>query len=285
MNEAGVRDKRAEDGGGPQGQRMPPVLARLMDRAWEYYGIARSLRMYYPDPFHLRRMQRFYAQFIRPGDLCFDIGAHVGSRIGAWLRIGAQVVAVEPQPACVRLLRRWYGGKTNVTLVASAVGATPGDGVMLVSRRSPTVSTLSPAWVSRVTRLPSFAVHRWDGAVPVTVTTLDELIARYGEPAFCKIDVEGYEPEVLRGLSRPLRCLSYEYIPVAVESALACLDRLSGLGAYEFNASPAETMRFVFPQWVEGAHMAAWLKGLSPDERAGDVYARLRPGQLDGVRG
>ena len=280
MNESGAQRNKVAEGGEHERRRPPPAVASFMDRVWEYYGIARSLRMYYPDPFHTGRMQRFYAQFIRPGDLCFDIGAHVGSRIRAWSRIGARVVAVEPQPACMRLLRRWYGGKPNVRLVESAVGAAPGEGVMLVSRRAPTVSTLSPAWVSTVTRLPSFAVHRWDGAVPVAVTTLDELIARYGEPVFCKIDVEGYEPEVLRGLSRPLRSLSFEYIPVAVGAALACLDRLSSLGAYEFNASPGETMQFQFPAWVGGPEMAGWLQGLSGEDRTGDVYARLQAGAV-----
>ena len=49
-------------------------------------------------------MDRLYGQFVRPGDLVFDVGAHVGDRIAAFRRLGARVVAVEPQPALVRTL-------------------------------------------------------------------------------------------------------------------------------------------------------------------------------------
>ena len=130
-----------------------------MQSLWDYYGIARSLRLYY-GPFHILRMTRFYAQFIRPGDLCFDIGAHVGTRVSAWSRIGARVVAVEPQRAMMRFLRWWHGRAPNVELVEAAVGARPGEQVMRVSQRTPTVTTLSDEWASAVSRAPTFAVSR-----------------------------------------------------------------------------------------------------------------------------
>ena len=192
----------------------------------ECYGIARSLRMYYPDRSHIRRMARFYAQFIRPGDLCFDIGAHVGSRIGAWSRLGARVVAVEPQASLMRLLRHWYGKAPNVVLLEQALGSVPGRQVMHVSHRTPTLTTLSDEWLAKVSRAPTFAGTRWDSSVVVPVTTLDELIGRYGRPTFCKIDVEGYELEVLKGLSQPVPALSFEYIPAVTDLAADCVERL-----------------------------------------------------------
>jgi FkbM family methyltransferase len=240
-------------------------------------GIARSLLMYYGDPAQPRRMARFYARFIGPGDLCFDIGAHVGSRIPAWSRLGARIVAVEPHPTCVRILRRLYGGAPNVELVEAALGASPGEQVMLVCDREPTVSTLSQEWASTMRRRRrSFATVRWDRLVVVRVTTLDALIARYGEPVFCKIDVEGYDLEVLTGLSQPLRALSFEYVPPALDTALACLDRLRQLGPYEFNWSPGESMRLQLPDWVDARQVAALLRSLSDQANPGDVYARLR---------
>src|SRR3990172_5141577 len=88
-------------------------------------GLLRSLIIYYAKPFQLQRMARFYRDLIGPGDLCFDIGAHVGNRIAVWRRLGARVVAVEPQPSCLTLLRRLYGRDPGVTLVGEAVGAAP----------------------------------------------------------------------------------------------------------------------------------------------------------------
>lgn len=237
--------------------------------------------MYHGIPFRKRRLARFYAQFIGTGDLCFDIGAHVGSRLSAWARLGARVVGVEPQPLCIRWLERLYGHYSNLILVEEAVGAQSGTGTLLVSQRTPTVTTLSRDWIEAVRRVPSFSTVRWDRTVPVTVTTLDDLIARYGEPAFCKIDVEGYELDVLRGLSRPIRALSFEYVVAAKDAALDCIQYLRQLGAYEYNWSPGESHRLQAAAWLGTDEMLAHLQGLSGDEGSGDVYARLVHSHLD----
>ena len=242
-------------------------------------GLLRSLLMYYAIPFRSRQLARFYAQFIQAGDLCFDIGAHVGNQLRVWSRLGARVVGVEPQPACMRFLKLCYGRHPSITLVEQAVGAVPGTQALHVSQRTPTVSSLSREWIDTVQRIESFAWVRWDASVSVSVTTLDRLIAEYGRPAFCKIDVEGYELEVLRGLSQPLPALSFEYIPAALETALGCIARLGELGAYAFNWKPAalgESYRLQSASWLSPDAMAAQLKSLPPDGASGDVYARLR---------
>jgi len=145
----------------------------------QWAGLLRSIAVYYGNPVKLRRMQRFYAQFIQPGDLCFDLGAHVGNRLLVWSRLGARVVGVEPQPACIALLRRWYGRSPSITLVEEAVGAAPGEATLMVSARTPTVTTLSQNWIDAVRQSESFAAVRWENAVTVQVTTLDDLIAAF----------------------------------------------------------------------------------------------------------
>ena len=230
--------------------------------------------MYYGVPLRNRALTRFYAQFVRPGDLCFDIGAHVGNRVRALSRLGARVVALEPQPQCMRLLRRWYGHHPDIELIEQAVGAAPGTRTLFVSERTPTVTTLSQNWITAVGATPGFAGVRWDRSIPVCVNTLDGLIARYGEPAFCKIDVEGTELDVLRGLSHPLKALSFEYIPAATDIAVACVDRLGELGPYEYNWSPGELPRLRSSTWLGPTQMANLLQGMPVRERSGDVYAR-----------
>lgn len=249
----------------------PPSIRRNLRRS---LGLLRSLLIYYAKPFQIRRMVRFYAQLIRPGDLCFDIGAHVGNRVNAWSRLGARIVAVEPQPHCMALLRRLYGRASNIVLVEEAVGAAPGAQTLLVSESNPTVSTLSSDWIKAVTRVDSFAAVRWEGAVQVTVTTLDALIARYGEPAFCKIDIEGYELEALRGLSHPLRILSFEFIPAAQEIAIGCIERLAALGDYQYNWSIGEQHRWASSTWLDADAMCRQLLQMPPDGPSGDIYAR-----------
>ena len=247
----------------------------MISHGQRWLGLTRSIAMYYGNLRKLRSMQRFYAQFIQPGDLCFDIGAHVGNRLWAWRKLGARVVGVEPQPLCMQFLRYWYGHQPQVTLVEAAVGAVAGIQPLWISERTPTVTTLSKAWIDTLQAVPSFAAVQWRQADAVKVTTLDELIARYGEPRFCKIDVEGYELEVLRGLSRPLAALSFEYIPAARATTLGCIDRLHQLGVYEFNWSVGEQHRWQSPGWLDRGQMERQLAGMAVTAPSGDIYARL----------
>lgn len=240
----------------------------------QWLGLARSLVMYYGNPIKLGRMQRFYAQFIRPDDLCFDIGAHVGNRSWIWSRLGARVVALEPQPLCMKLLQRWYGRRPGVTLLEAAVGATAGSAILWISERTPTVTTLSQEWIGAVQQAASFAAVKWQAQVTVPVTTLDALITQYGVPAFCKIDVEGFELEVLRGLSQPLPIVSFEYVPATKALAIDCIARLQRLGDYEFNWSIGEQHRWQSASWLPPTAMNAHLQQLAVDDQSGDIYAR-----------
>src|SRR5271169_6084896 len=87
-------------------------------------GVIRSLWIYYGQ--RHRAMDRLHRGLMRPGDLVFDIGSHVGDRIASFRRLGCRVVAVEPQPALVRVLRLLYGAAADVAIEPCAVGRAPG---------------------------------------------------------------------------------------------------------------------------------------------------------------
>jgi hypothetical protein len=101
------------------------------------------------------------------------------------------------------------------------------------------------------------------------------LIARFGLPAFVKIDVEGAEPLVLKGLTRQVAALSFEYLPRALDEARACCARLKELGDYEFNWSAGESYRFDSPAWLDTRQLIDALSSPAGQRRSGDVYARL----------
>lgn len=239
-------------------------------------GFTWSFLIYYGLPFHHRALTQIYAPFIQPGDLCFDIGAHLGDRVRTWSRLGARVTALEPHPGMMNWLRRWYGHKPNITLVEQAVGAQPGEATLWMSRLTPSVSTISRDWLATVKRNRRFVGVRWEEQIPVTVTTLDALISQYGRPAFCKIDVEGAELEVLQGLSQAIPALSFEYIPAMIEIALGCINRLDQLGHYEYNWRVSEFPRWRSSVWLSSQDMATNLARMPQDGNSGDVYARLR---------
>lgn len=216
----------------------------------------------------------FYAALVGPGDLVFDVGANVGNRTKVFLRLGARVVAVEPQPACASLLDEAFGDDPLVTVVREALGAAPGEAEMRVSDAS-TISSMSVNWIEAVRSSGRFAAYRWNRTIAVPVTTLDALIARFGAPVFVKIDVEGFELAVLQGLSRPVRCVSFEFTPECADAGLACVARLESLGFARFNYSAGESVCFESTEWIGASAVRARLESLRGDVHTfGDVYAR-----------
>jgi len=218
-------------------------------------------------------MDRLYRGFVLPGDLVFDIGAHVGDRVASFRRLGARIVAVEPQPALVKVLRLFYGRRADVVIEAVAVGRGVGTADMMINLDNPTVSTASREFVNAARDAPGWETQRWTRSVVVPVTTLDALIDKYGLPAFIKIDVEGFEQEALLGLTRAVKALSFEFTIIQRDVALACIERCIALGFTRFNAALGESQTFVNAEWVGGEQVARWLTGLPPKANSGDIYA------------
>jgi FkbM family methyltransferase len=238
-------------------------------------GIVRSLRIYYGNRQHGPAMDRLYRQFVRPGDIVFDIGAHVGDRTASFRRLGARVVAVEPQPALAKILRVLYGRDPQVMLEEAAVGRQLGTIELNLNIDNPTVSTASPDFVAAAVRAPGWRDQTWQKRVRVPLTTIDALISRHGLPAFIKTDVEGFEAEALAGLSRPIQAMSFEFTLIQRGIALACIERCTALGYSQFNAAIGESQKLVHSDWTNANVIAHWLTELPPEANSGDVYARL----------
>lgn len=241
----------------------------------EWRALARSLALYHGNRARHRAMDALYRRFLAPGDLAFDIGAHVGDRTSSFRRIGARVVAVEPQPGPMRLLRLIHGRDRDVTLVEAAVGAVEGTVELHVNSANPTVSSTSAGFLAAAREADGWRDQHWDRTLSVPMTSLDALIARHGRPAFVKIDVEGFEDAVLAGLSQPLPALSFEFTTIARDVAGRCLDRLADLGHYRFNLSLGEEQRLAFAEPVAADVMRAHLAALPHAANSGDVYATL----------
>jgi FkbM family methyltransferase len=238
-------------------------------------GIVRSLRIYYGDKPRAAAMDRLYGGFVQRGDLVFDVGAHVGDRVASFRRLGARVVAVEPQAPLVGVLKLLYGRSSDVAIEAVAVGRTVGATSMMINTDNLTVSTASPEFVSAARDAPGWETQRWNRSLPVPMTTLDALIDKHGTPAFIKIDVEGFEEEALLGLSRPVKALSFEFTTIQRDIAHACIERCLALGYSRFNAALGESQSFVNVDWTGGEEITRWLAGLPHAANSGDIYAAL----------
>lgn len=188
---------------------------------------------------------KFYSQFIKQGDLVFDVGANFGNRVEIFIALGAKVVAIEPQKKCVKYLNEKYGNKIHIENVG--LGSKNEQKVFYEADNS-VLSTFSDSYIDKVQNT-RHKTTIWKESNVLSIITLDELIKKYGNPKFIKIDVEGYEFEVISGLTQKSGVISFEYnVPELLEEVKMCVNKLSSIGYDSFAYSIGESM-VINKQW------------------------------------
>lgn len=158
----------------------------------------------------------FYQSFLplnNNNKLIFDVGANKGNKIKAFLQMGFSVIAFEPEKKSLETLRWRYKNNKKVTIVPVGISNEEGKLTMHVTQARSGYNTLSNEWVES---LENENTNRWKKkhiykqSYEVEVKTLDQMIDKYGLPLFIKIDVEGFELQVLKGLHTLPQYLSFE---------------------------------------------------------------------------
>ncbi len=215
----------------------------------------------------------FYSRYISSDDLVIDVGANIGNKVKIFLELKARVIAVEPQKNCVKFLGKTFGRHPNLSIEACALGSKE-EFLEISIASSSTISSMSEQWINSVQESGRFNGHSWNKKQIVKVVSLDHLIQKYGIPQFIKIDVEGYEPEVLKGLTAPISIISFEFTPEYIEAAIRCIKYLSSIGDYVFNYAMGENMEFYRENWMTQNEILHEITMINPESN-GDVYAKL----------
>ncbi|MES2679008.1 MAG: FkbM family methyltransferase [Bacteroidota bacterium] len=219
--------------------------------------------------------KKFYASFLSANDLVFDVGANLGNRVEVFLSLKNKVIAVEPQSYCSAFLRAKFSN--SITLLKIALGAKKDKMTMYINAGSSTISSMSKEWIDSV-KNSRFQNQQWNKTEEVEVDTLDNLVSKYGVPKFIKIDVEGFESDVLKGLTSPVPMLSFEYTTPEQENKLyECLDILHKLDpGYLCNYSAGEKNSFVLSEWPGINDFKNKLaSNIHALEGFGDIYVKL----------
>lgn len=209
-------------------------------------------------------------KFINKEDIIFDIGAHSGEKSKNLFKICSKLILVEPQPECVKILKKKFNNISKVIILPCGISSKKESLKLKINTSNPLISTFSDHW-----NKGRFSSSKWDKVIEVETTTLDQLINDYGHPRLIKIDVEGFEFEVLKGLTKKTGIISFEFTSEFFKDAIKCLDYLNKLGYKKFNYSEGERKKFNF-DWVTKDKISEEIenKTKTSNNLWGDIYAQ-----------
>jgi FkbM family methyltransferase len=249
-------------------------IQRMLQRAGVYHRLRSSIihEMYWKVAGERWIQARekeldFYRRLLpelRPRDLIFDIGANEGFKTDLFLRLGARVVAIEPDEKNQSILRekfmKYRLARKPIEIVGKAVSDKSSTEVMWIDGPGSAVNTLSRKWATALNENKARHTHghsglEFTGYKNIETTTVEDLMSVHGVPMFIKIDVEGYELNVIRGLRRPVPYLSFEVnLPDFRPEGSQCVEILGGLArAGKFNYAVDCEQGLVLDQWASAS--------------------------------
>ncbi|MBU0579717.1 MAG: FkbM family methyltransferase [Candidatus Margulisbacteria bacterium] len=214
----------------------------------------------------------FYSKFLQQGDLCFDIGANKGEKAKIFLALGAKVICVEPQSALKKEFDTKFKNTPNVIFVNKGLADQEGWGELALCETDNTLATLSSAWIQNSRFSKS---HNWHSKEKIPLTTLDLLIKKYGVPKFCKIDVEGYEVNVIKGLSQSIPFIAFEFTKEELTNAKIVLAHLKKIGSIVINYTLGEKNQFIENSWLSPEEIISKLEKNKDPLLWGDIYVKF----------
>ena len=215
-------------------------------------------------------ISNLYKDIVKPGMLVYDVGANMGHYTSAFLKLGAEVICVEPQSGCFKILKTRYKNDKRVQLLHCALDSEEGEKKIHISNMS-TISSMSEEWINAVKTSKRFPGAEWEKEVRVKTNTLESLMAAYGRPDFIKIDVEGYELNVLKGLKSKVPLISIEYTFEVTGTTIKCLEYLEGIGktVVLLNDTYADS------KWISSKDAITALHGITDKDSTGDLFIKF----------
>lgn len=218
--------------------------------------------------------------------LLFDIGANRGDATAAGLSKGFdKIVAAEPAPRIFSNLVKAFIYNPSVIPLKVAVSDSNNERIEFYEAEEDGLSTLNKDWLTDETLPYAGKPFRTVSAITITI---DRLVELYGEPDLIKIDVEGAEWSVFRGMTKHHGKLAFEWTQETIDEHEEQLKYLTGLG-YEFFAPQFIEHHLQEPlnwypigslkDWVD-KHSKDWVEGgwkesnLRPTADVGMVWVR-----------
>jgi FkbM family methyltransferase len=213
---------------------------------------------------------------LKEKDLIFDVGCNVGVKTKEYLNEKTKVVCFEPQARCVEYLLSYFKNNENVVIEPIGLDDKIGESIIYEASHN-TISSMSEEFIETVKK-ERFKDYQWTNKIIIKTDTLDNMIIKHGTPTYIKIDVEGYELNVLQGLTTPVDIISIEYTPELKNSTLKCIDYVDKLnnGKSLFNYGYREDKEFKFNEWVCKDDITKYITSITDYVfEFGDIYIKL----------
>jgi FkbM family methyltransferase len=220
---------------------MKKIIKSLSQSVGAYNTIRYSKFYYwilkYKNPNYIKALNEdlaFYCSALGGGtlDLVFDVGANRGDKTWVFRQLAKKVVSFDPDKLCFEALRTRYARDRGICLENVALGDREHVGKFYVEEEGSAYNTLNEKERDWLVSNRNQNIRE----VLVSVSTLDNMILKYGIPNFLKIDVEGSEMTVFNGLSQPVPVICFEAnLPRFREESIYIVKQLSSYTAARFN--------------------------------------------------
>lgn len=251
---------------------MKKYLHKAAEFCGLYYVVIDSrpydlyVRLFYPPAHEQRRKEfLFYKRLLANarGEVVFDIGANQGAKCRLFRRLVSRTVCVEPDRRSCEILRERFRHCSNVQVIQAGAGNSCEIAEYKVFSAGSPLNTFSTKWQATLENEGQDRfkeILQCERTEKIQLITLDALIRQFGRPFYIKIDVEGYEWEVVRGLTQPVSLVSFECnLPHFEAETICVIKHLSALGPEAtFNYTLAEPPdEFASDVWMNSIQMTA----------------------------